>query len=85
MIDNPQTEQILGSEFKRVRGLFGVLVALPKNAGAAFGTDYRVVREFEYGDAIADTDSQSTAAAPFAFTGAGSGGPLEFEALVRPR
>ena len=42
------------------------VVALPEDAGAAFGADDRVVGELEHGDAIADADAERAAGAPFA-------------------
>ena len=52
--------------FERGRRPFGVLVALPEDAGAAFGADDRVVGVLQHRDAVADADSQRTAAAAFA-------------------
>ncbi len=62
----PRREQVLRGHFQGLGGLFLEGVALPEDAGAAFGADDRVVGVFEHGHAVADADAQRAARAAFA-------------------
>src|SRR5215218_6486286 len=66
LIDDAQPQQILRRELQCVGGAFGKLMALPEDAGAAFGANDRVIRELEHGNSVAHADAECPAATPFA-------------------
>ena len=63
VVDAAELVQILRRELERAGGVGGEVVALPEDAGAAFGADHRVVGELQHGDAVADADAQRAAGA----------------------
>ncbi len=66
VIDDAQPQQVGRGELQGGGRLFRVLAALPEDAGAPFGADDRIVGVLEHGHAVAHTDAQCAAAAPFA-------------------
>ena len=56
LIEDFQPLEILAGELERPGGFVLVLGVFPKDAGAALGTDDRIVGILEHGDMIADPE-----------------------------
>ena len=66
VVDQAQRQQVLGGHLQGLGGLLFEGVALPEDAGAAFGADHGVVGVLEHGHAVAHADAQGPAGPPFA-------------------
>ena len=58
--------EICGGELHGLGGFGGVLAMFPKDGGAAFRADHRVIGVFEHEDAVGDADAERAAGAALA-------------------